>query len=94
MEPVRNLEPDQASVELTLRTRRIGAIIWSSFLAASLGCVIVFAMLDPAEVRFFGNDIQLERTVVYTLGFILFWLVSATAAWLCSLLLLAPLEKK
>ena len=62
---------------------------WSSFLAACLGSLLCFAVLDPQLVidgLHLGPDTPpaawLTPTGLYTLGFFLFWLVGAVAAWL------------
>ncbi len=69
------------------------AIGWSSFLAACLGTLLGFAVLDPQLIidgLHLGPDTLpagwLTRTGLYTLGFLLFWLVGGVAAWLAVML--------
>lgn len=66
---------------------------WSSFLGACLGTLLCFAALDPqvivnaAALAEAGPLATIRsRTGIYTLGFFLFWLVAAVAAWLATVL--------
>ena len=75
----------------------VAAIGWSSFLAASVGTMLVFAALDP-QVIITGVDRGepgaepwwLTRTGIYTLGFFLLWLVAAVAGALTFRLTQSP----
>ncbi len=77
--------------------RITAAVGWSSFLAACLGTMLVFAGLDP-QVIIDGVEggvpgaapWWLTPTGVYTLGFFLFWLVAVVAGVLTVLLTRAP----
>ncbi|MDP2325338.1 MAG: hypothetical protein Q8N51_15105 [Gammaproteobacteria bacterium] len=79
------------------RLRVAVAIGWSSFLAASVGTMLVFAVLDP-QVIITGVDSGepgaepwwLTRTGIYTLGFFLLWLVAAVAGALTFVLMQGP----
>ncbi|MDH5277095.1 MAG: hypothetical protein OEW88_11790 [Gammaproteobacteria bacterium] len=83
------------------RLRMVAAVGWSSFLAASIGTMLVFAALDP-EMIIAGFDsgepgIQsfwLTRTGIYSLGFFLLWLVAAVAAALTVALMQTPGPEK
>lgn len=73
--------------------RTVAAVGWSSFLGACLGTLLCFAAVDP-QVIVDGLAVAeagpLEaihsRTGIYTLGFFLFWLVAAFAAWIATVL--------
>ena len=70
--------------ELGERGRALGAIVWSSFLAAAFGMVLCFAFVDPEGIA--AGDVPAwwtTRRAVYALGFFLFWLVGLAAAALC-----------
>jgi hypothetical protein len=79
------------------RQQVVAAIGWSSFLAASVGTMLVFAVLDP-QVIIHGFDSGepgaepwwLTRTGIYSLGFFLLWLVGAVAGVLTVLLTQTP----
>ncbi len=58
-----------------------GAILWPSFVAAGLACMVFFAFVDPLMLR----DISfpqhaLSRELGYTLGFFMFWAVTSAAS--------------
>ena len=76
--------PTDITQELGERGRALGAIAWSSFLAAALGMVVCFAFLDPEGIA--AGDLPSwwsTRRAVYALGFFLFWLIGLIAAALC-----------
>ena len=74
------------------RWRVVAVIGWTSFLAACLGTMLAFAILDPLVIaQGLGPDAPRwwrTRTGVYSHGFFLFWLVAAVAGslavWLCA----------
>ena len=85
--PVRNWPP---------RLRAAAAVAWSSFLAACLGTLLAFAVLDPQWIvdGMQGDGMAdpveqgwwLNRTGLYTIGFFLFWLIALVAGALTALL--------
>lgn len=61
--------------------RKALAILWPSFVFAAIGTVLLFAVLDPVELRFVG-PLELGRRAGYTLGFFFLWAIAAGASWL------------
>ena len=67
-----------------------GLVLWPSFLAACVLEVLVFAMVDPADLRWPGQVSTLSGTpserAAYTVAFFAFWLVcmgcSRVVLWL------------
>lgn len=57
-------------------------VLWPAFLMAGVAEVLVFGFVDPSDLRWFGGEvIGLSRQAVYTLAFLMFWvLISAAAA--------------
>ena len=54
--------------------------------------MLVFAVVDPAELRWFGAaPVELSSHAVYTLAFLVFWGVTALASSLALLLALVGL---
>ena len=53
--------------------RKLMAIAWPAFLAASGMQVVVFAMVDPLELHWFGQHLPWSRQAIYAAGFFLFW---------------------
>ena len=70
----------------TLSTRCWMWTLWPSFLVAALATGIFFSLFDPAELRLLGEPVQASRTAVYSVGFLGFWAVAASAVWLALLL--------
>ncbi|MBI3346692.1 MAG: hypothetical protein HY020_05710 [Burkholderiales bacterium] len=71
------------------------AVAWSSFLAAGVLEALVFAVVDPGELRWFGAaPVDLSAQAVYTLSFLLFWAVVALGASLALLLATQPDEAR
>ena len=66
---------------------RAMAILWPAFLMAGVLETLVFALVDPGSLHWFGGaPVELSATGVYTLAFFVFWGVIATAAALTQLL--------
>ena len=53
-------------------TQRLMWIAWPAFLAAGVMEMLVFAMVDPEDLRWFGQPLALSRQGVYTLAFFAF----------------------
>ncbi len=67
------------------------AVAWSSFLCAGVMELLVFAVVDPGDLRWFGAaPIELSAQAVYTLSFLIFWGVIALASSLALLLVNLP----
>ena len=63
------------------------AVAWSSFLSAGVLELLVFAVVDPGELRWFGAaPIEFSAQAIYTLSFLIFWGVIALASSLALLL--------
>lgn len=63
------------------------SVLWPAFLTACAAEFLFFAMFDPHELRVFGGEpIPLSQMAIYTLGFFLFWAVTACSSWLTYLL--------
>jgi hypothetical protein len=71
----------------TRRVRRVGAVLWPSFFAASVASMVCFAVLDPAAVDLPSWSPQPGRTGLYTLGFLAFWAATLAASAFTALLL-------
>ena len=63
------------------------AILWPAFLMAGVLEMLVFALVDPGNLRWLGGaQVELSPTAVYTLAFFLFWTVISIAGALTQLL--------
>ena len=66
---------------------RAMAILWPAFLMAGVLEMLVFALVDPGSLHWFGGEqVGLSSSAVYTLAFFVFWGVIATAGALTQLL--------
>ena len=63
-------------------------VVWPAFLAACLLEALVFSMVDPSEVHWFGHFAQPSRQAVYSIAFFSFWVIgmacSGLVLWLSS----------
>lgn len=67
------------------------AVAWSSFLSAGVLEALVFSVVDPHDLRWFGAaPVALSAQAAYTLGFLVFWGVIALGASLALLLATLP----
>lgn len=67
--------------------RRALTILWPAFLMAGVLEMLVFAVIDPTDMTWFGlAPIDWPRQAIYTVSFLIFWFVIATAGALTALL--------
>ena len=67
-------------------------IAWPAFLVAGVLEMLVFAMVDPHDLRWFGQPLEMSRQAIYTLGFFAFWSMTMASSALTTLLSLSPFE--
>jgi hypothetical protein len=67
-------------------------IAWPAFLVAGVLEMIVFAMVDPQDLHWFGQPVALSRQGVYTISFFVFWAVTMASSALTTLLAQSPFE--
>lgn len=73
--------------------QRVGAILWPSFFAAGVANMVFFAYVDPLQLRDMTfPDLQISRTLGYTLGFFAFWVATAASS-LFTWILLRPASR-
>lgn len=72
--------------------RRWMWIAWPAFLVAGLLEVLVFGLVDPQDLHWFGHPLALSRQGVYTLTFFAFWGLTMLSSALTSLLSMSPFE--
>jgi len=77
--------------DIGARSRALGVIVWSAFLAAAMATMVCFALLDPQAIAA-GEAPHwwTGRLRVYAVGFFFFWLIGLLAATLCWQLATAP----
>ncbi len=73
--------------------QRVGAILWPSFFAAGTATMVLFAFVDPLELRDMTfPQVAITRSVGYTIGFFTLWLATASSS-LFTWLLLRPASR-
>jgi membrane protein implicated in regulation of membrane protease activity len=72
--------------------QRMMWIAWPAFLVAGVIEMLVFALVDPQSLHWFGQPIALSSEAVYTLAFFAFWLLTMMSSALTTLLAMSPFE--
>ena len=74
--------------------RRLGTVIWVSFLMAALQCGVFFALFNPQELALLSS-LNLDVSIMqgYALGFVFFWVFTFLASFLCGILMALPRAK-
>lgn len=72
--------------------QRLMWIAWPAFVVAGVIEMVVFAMVDPQDLHWFGSPLALSREGVYTLAFFVFWVLTMASSALTTLLSLSPFE--
>ncbi|WP_291014129.1 hypothetical protein [Hydrogenophaga sp.] len=67
-------------------------IAWPAFLVAAVLEMVVFAVVDPGDLHWFGQPVTLSREAVYTLAFFVFWGMTMASSALTTLLSMSPFE--
>lgn len=73
-------------------SQRIMWIVWPAFLVAGVLEVLVFAMVDPQDIHWFGQPLEFSRQGVYTVAFFVFWGITMLSSGLTTLLSMSPFE--
>ena len=73
-------------------SQRIMWIVWPAFLVAGVLEVLVFAMVDPQDIHWFGHPLEFSRQGVYTAAFFMFWGIAMLSSGLTTLLAMSPFE--
>jgi hypothetical protein len=72
--------------------QRVMWIAWPAFLVAGVLEILVFGMVDPHDMQWFGQPIEMSRQGIYTLSFFVFWAITAASSALTTLLSTASFE--
>ena len=68
----------------TPHIQRIIAVLWPSFLMSGLATILFFTLIDPADLVINQQSVEISRLGAYSIGFFLFWmLTAATCALTC-----------
>ncbi len=72
--------------------QRLGWVLWPAFLVACAAELLFFSCFDPRDLQLFGQPIDVDRMLVYTLGFFAFWAIGAVSSALTVFLSRSPFE--
>jgi hypothetical protein len=72
--------------------QRVMWIAWPAFLVACVLEILVFGMVDPHDMQWFGQPIEMSRQGIYTLSFFVFWAITGASSALTTLLSISPSE--
>lgn len=64
------------------RVQRVSAILWPSFLLSVIATGAFFSLFDPYELFSCQGEPPLTRIGAYSIGFFLFWLLTASSSFL------------
>src|SRR5664279_3681673 len=73
-------------------SQRIIWIVWPAFLMAGVLEVLVFAMVDPQDLQWFGHPVSFSREGIYSMAFFVFWVIAMISSGLTTLLAISPFE--
>ncbi|MGH6625099.1 MAG: hypothetical protein ACRECD_00890 [Burkholderiaceae bacterium] len=73
-------------------TQRLMWMAWPAFLVAGLLEMLVFAMVDPQDLHWLGQPLEVSRQSIYTVGFFVFWAITMASSALTTLLSISPFE--
>jgi hypothetical protein len=54
--------------------------------------VLVFGMVDPQDLQWFGHPLELSRQGVYSVAFFVFWAITLLSSGLTTMLAMSPFE--
>lgn len=72
--------------------KRLMGIVWPAFMVACVLEALVFAMVDPQDMHWFGEPVRMSREGFYTLAFLVFWAAAMVSSALTTLLAMPPRE--
>ncbi len=55
-------------------------IVWPSFLVAGITEILFFAIIQPQDLYFFGQPVNLSPLATYSIGFFAFWAICAASS--------------
>jgi hypothetical protein len=75
----------------TGKAERVLAVLWPAFVMAGVLEALVFAVVDPESLTWFGGTpLGLSRQAVYTVTFFIFWGVISSASAITTLMSRPP----
>ena len=57
-------------------------VFWPSFVAAVIAEFVFFWVINPQQLYFLGQTVEMSSYATYSVGFLLFWLICAGSSLL------------
>ena len=74
--------------------RRLGTVIWVSFLLACIQCTLFFAVFDPLDLALLSSfNFDFARMTGYAMGFLFFWFFTFLSCYFCGIAMVLPRKK-
>ncbi len=73
-------------------SKKLMWIAWPAFLMAGVLEMVVFAVVDPRDLHWYGQPLTLSNEGVYTVAFFVFWIIAMLSSALTTLLAMSPFE--
>jgi hypothetical protein len=73
-------------------SQRMMWIAWPAFLVACVLEALVFVLVDPQDLHWFGEPVMLSKEGIYTLAFFAFWAIAMVGGALTTMLSMSPFE--
>jgi len=81
MKAAMNPTMEQKRVEIPV-IQRVIAVLWPSFLTSGFATGLFFTAFDPIDLMMISGQVEISRMGVYSIGFFLFWLLTAASCGL------------
>lgn len=65
-----------------MSTRTLIWILWPSFLIAGLAEIALFSFMAPEDMALFGRGVDTSSETIYSVGFLLLWVMCALSSGL------------
>lgn len=73
--------------------QRVAAVMWISFLMAIVATGVFFSAIDPLELQYCVAFPEVGRMGAYTIGFLLFWLLTSASCLLAVFFVYPPKQE-
>ncbi len=73
-------------------SRQLIGILWPAFLLACGLEILVFSLVDPADLHWGGEALRMSRQGVYSVAFFVFWAMAAVSSAFTALLAMPPAD--
>lgn len=70
--------------------QRVAAVLWITFLLAVTATGVFFSLIDPMDLKYCVPFPEVSRMAAYTIGFFMFWALTAVTALLAVFFVYPP----